>query len=145
MEKRLFVTSIKQICNEYLIKFSENQSAPMLENRKTCAPNLLHVLVSRILGYHNLWHKLCSPVQAGTLFDYNNQYEMNMNHMIINPATLNFLTLSIKGSLQNNTVSFLRLPLPQVRIFSFYHFNNEDVKTRVSSPHGYTQFEVSQT
>ena len=36
-----------------------------LENRKTspcspCAPNLLHVLVSRILGYH----KLCSPVSS---------------------------------------------------------------------------------
>ena len=62
-EKRLFLTSLKQTCNEYLIKFSENQSAPKLENRKTspcspCAPNLLHVLVSRILGYHNL----CSPV-----------------------------------------------------------------------------------
>ena len=43
-------------------RFSENQSAPRLENRKTspcspCAPNLLHVRVSRILGYHNL----CSP------------------------------------------------------------------------------------
>ena len=43
-------------------RFSENQSAPRLENRKTspcspCAPNLLHVLVSRIPGYHNL----CSP------------------------------------------------------------------------------------
>ena len=53
---------LKQICNEYLMKFSENQSAPKLENRKTspcspCAPNVLHVLVSRILGYHNL----CSP------------------------------------------------------------------------------------
>ena len=61
-EKRLFLTSLKQPCNEYLIKFSENQSAPKLENRKTspcspCAPNLLHVLASRILGYHNL----CSP------------------------------------------------------------------------------------
>ena len=38
--------------------------APKLENRKTspcspCAPNLLHVLVSRILAYHNL----CSPVK----------------------------------------------------------------------------------
>ena len=59
----MFLTSLKQICNEYLIKFSENQSAPKLENRKTppcspCAPNLLHVLVSRILGCHNL----CSPV-----------------------------------------------------------------------------------
>ena len=44
-------------------RFSENQSAPKLENRKTspcslCAPNLLHMLVSWILGYHNL----CSPV-----------------------------------------------------------------------------------
>ena len=41
---------------------SQYQSAPKLENRKTspcspCAPNLLHVLVSRIRGYHNL----CSP------------------------------------------------------------------------------------
>ena len=57
------LTSLKQTCNENLIKFSENQSAPKLENRKTspcspCALNLLHVLVSRILGYHNL----CSPV-----------------------------------------------------------------------------------
>ena len=62
--KRLFLTSLKQTCNEYLIKFSENQSAPKLENRKTspcfpCAPNLLHVLVSWIPGYHNL----CSPAQ----------------------------------------------------------------------------------
>ena len=59
----MFLTSLKQICNEYLIKFSENLSAPKLENRKTspcapCAPNLLHVLVSLIIGYHNL----CSPV-----------------------------------------------------------------------------------
>ena len=62
-EKRLFLTSLKQTCNEYLIKFSENQSTPKLENRKTspcspCAPNLPHVLLSRIPGYHNL----CSPV-----------------------------------------------------------------------------------
>ena len=54
-KKRLFLTSLKQTCNEYLIKFSENQSAPKLENRKTspcspCAPNLLHVLLSRIVG-----------------------------------------------------------------------------------------------
>ena len=45
-------------------RFSENQSAHRLENRKTspcspCAPNLLHVLVSWIPGYHNL----CSPEQ----------------------------------------------------------------------------------
>ena len=58
----MFLTSLKQTCNEYLIKFSENQSALKLENRKTspcspCAPNLLHVLVSQIPGYHNL----CSP------------------------------------------------------------------------------------
>ena len=60
--KQVVLASLKQTCNEYLIKFSENQSAPRLENGKTspcspCAPNLLHVLVSRILGYHNL----CSP------------------------------------------------------------------------------------
>ena len=60
--KKLFLTSLKQICNECLIKFSENQSAPKLENRKTspcspCAPNLPHVLLSRTTGYHNL----CSP------------------------------------------------------------------------------------
>ena len=60
----MFLTSLKQTCNEYLIKFSENQSAPKLENTKTspcspCAPNLLHVLVSWIVGYHNL----CSPAQ----------------------------------------------------------------------------------
>ena len=74
-KKRLFLTSLKQTCIEYLYlstvlrepehgsprtgaRFSENQSAPKLENRKTspcspCAPNLLHVLISRILGYHN--------------------------------------------------------------------------------------------
>ena len=58
----MFLTSLKQTCSEYLIKFSENQCAPKLENRKTspfapCAPNLPHVLLSRIPGYHNL----CSP------------------------------------------------------------------------------------
>ena len=62
MVKKMFLTNLKQICNLCLIKFSENQSAPKLENRKTspcspCAPNLLHVLISRIPGYHNL----CSP------------------------------------------------------------------------------------
>ena len=31
----MFLTSLKQTCNEYLIKFSENQSAPKRENRKT--------------------------------------------------------------------------------------------------------------
>ena len=64
----MFSTSVKQICNEYLIKFSENQSPPKLENRKAspcspCAPNLFHVLVSRIPGYHNL----CSPALTFTL------------------------------------------------------------------------------
>ena len=68
MKKRLFLTSLKETCNEYMIKFSENQSAPKLENRKTspcspCAPNLLHVLVSWIPGYHNL----CSPGQESAL------------------------------------------------------------------------------
>ena len=64
----MFLTSLKQTCNEYLIKFSENQSVPKLENRKTspcspCASNLLHVPVSRILGYYNL----CSPGAPGEL------------------------------------------------------------------------------
>ena len=50
-------------------RFSENQSAPRLENRKTspcspCSPNLLHVLVSWILGYHNL----CSPGLSNVYF-----------------------------------------------------------------------------
>ena len=67
--KKLFFTSLTQTCNEYLIKFSENQSAPKLENRETspcspCAPNLLHMLVSRIPGYHNL----CSPVDYHKTF-----------------------------------------------------------------------------
>ena len=58
----MFLTSLEQICNEYLIMFSENQSAPQFENRKTsryspCARNLLHLLVSWKPGYHNL----CSP------------------------------------------------------------------------------------
>ena len=43
-------------------RFSENQSAPRLENKKTspcspCAPNLFHVLPSRMVG----WNKLCNP------------------------------------------------------------------------------------
>ena len=43
-------------------RFSENQSAPKLENRKTspcspCAPNILDVLPSRMVG----WNKLCNP------------------------------------------------------------------------------------
>ena len=56
----MFLISLKQICNEYLIKISENQSAPNMENRKSspcspCAPNLLHVLVSYaalVLSHH---------------------------------------------------------------------------------------------
>ena len=56
-------------------RFSENQSAPRLENRKTspcipCAPNLLHVLVSRILGYHSL----CSPGYAYAFTYYGDHY-----------------------------------------------------------------------
>ena len=73
-QEKTFLTSLKQTCNDYLYLninkcklaprtgawFSENQSAPMLENRKTspCSPNLLHVLPSQRVG----WHKLCSPV-----------------------------------------------------------------------------------
>ena len=61
----MFLTSLKQTCNEYLVKFYENQTAPKLENRKTSpcsphAPNLLHVLPSRMVG----WHKLCNPANV---------------------------------------------------------------------------------
>ena len=43
-------------------RFSENQSTPKLENKKTSpcsprAPNLFHVLPSRMVG----WNKLCNP------------------------------------------------------------------------------------
>ena len=83
-EKRLFLTSLKQICNECLIKFSENQSAPRLENRKTspcspCAPNLLHVLVSQIPGYHNL----CSPV---CILNYEKHYFLNIDKGTTDPV-----------------------------------------------------------
>ena len=58
----MFLTSLKQTYNEYLIKFSENQSASKLESWKTSpcsppAPNLFHALPSRLVG----WHKLCNP------------------------------------------------------------------------------------
>ena len=44
-------------------RFSENQTTPKLENRKTspcspCAPNLLHVLPSQMVG----WNELCNSV-----------------------------------------------------------------------------------
>ena len=56
------VFDLRQTCNEYLIKFSENQSALKLENRKTSprsphAPNLLQMLPSRMVG----WNELCNP------------------------------------------------------------------------------------
>ena len=38
----MFFTSLKQTCNEYLIKFSENQSAPKLRTGKHL--HVLHVL-----------------------------------------------------------------------------------------------------
>ena len=71
----MFLTSLKQTCNEYLIKLSENQSAPKLENRKTspcspCAPNLLHVLVSRIVGYQNLCSPACPPPALCILYTH---------------------------------------------------------------------------
>ena len=51
----------QQIENK-LNSVDENQSAPRLENRKTSqcsprAPNLPHVLPSRMVG----WHELCNP------------------------------------------------------------------------------------
>ena len=52
-------------------RFSENQSAPKLENRKTSpcsprAPNLLHVLPSRMVG----WNDLCTPADSVSDPDY---------------------------------------------------------------------------
>ena len=88
----MFLTPLKQICNEYLIKFSENQSTPKLENRKTspcspCAPNLLHVLISRIPGYHNL----CSPGLQWILYSsLTNEY-----FFIINPIMRGLLVSNI--------------------------------------------------
>ena len=78
----MFLTSLKQTCNEYLIKFSENQSALKLENRKTspcspCALNLLHVLVSRIPGYHNL----CSPGKHATAI-IGTESNLNKHHIL---------------------------------------------------------------
>ena len=70
-----------------MIKFSENQSAPKLENRKTspfspCAPNLLHVLVSRIPGYHNF----CSPALTFVLLICS-EIEKERRNMVILPPT----------------------------------------------------------
>ena len=50
-------------------RFSENKSAPKLENRKKSpcpphAPNLLHVLPSRMVG----WNELCNPGMSKCLF-----------------------------------------------------------------------------
>ena len=66
--KKIVLTSLKQTCNAYLIKFSESQRAPKLENRKTSpcsprAPNLLHMLPSQMVG----WNKLCSPGKELTI------------------------------------------------------------------------------
>ena len=52
-------------------QFSENQSAPKLENRKTSpcsprAPNLLHVLPSGMVG----WNKLCNPARSYLVHGY---------------------------------------------------------------------------
>ena len=61
--KRLFFTSLKQTCNEYLYLHINKCKLACLDNRETspcslCALNLLHLLPSRMVG----WHKLCSPV-----------------------------------------------------------------------------------
>ena len=52
-------------------QFSENKSAPKLENRKKSpcpprAPNLLHVLPSRMVG----WNELCNPGMSKCLLRF---------------------------------------------------------------------------
>ena len=77
------MTSLKQTGNEYLIKFSENHSAPKLENRKTSpcsprAPNLLHVLPSRMVG----WNKLCNPDDDDHYDNHGNDDDHDNNHEV---------------------------------------------------------------
>ena len=61
MEKILFLTSLKQICNEYLIKLHLSWRKGKTSPCSPCVPNLLHVLPSWMVG----WHKLCSPAYWG--------------------------------------------------------------------------------
>ena len=97
-EKRLVLTSLKQICNEYLIKFSENQSAPKLENRKTSpyfpgAPNLLHVLTSRMVG----WNEICNPVHISF---YHRQPSLRFHFIIatiIGPVQYMLLQINLEN------------------------------------------------
>ena len=120
-EGKKIVTVLKQICNEYLIKFSENQSAPKLENRKTspCAPNLLHVLVSRILGYHNLCspgHKVnkTRPIKRWWKKRAKNHY----NHQWLDPAPttyVNFMRMIDKKYIALYTTGLHKLWYPGIR------------------------------
>lgn len=115
----MFLTSLKQICNEYLIKFSENQSAPKLENRKTspcspCAPNLLHVLMSRTTGYHNL----CSPV--GDICKNINEKLSNTKRSFCKDSNVLCLILMLNVS---DSLSQARCPiffLPQNPLFQVF-------------------------
>ena len=64
-------------------RFSENQSAPKLENRSTSpcsprAPNLLHMLPSRMVGWHNLW----SPVRRSTNVSVKKISKPNINEIL---------------------------------------------------------------
>ena len=97
------MTSLKQTCNEYLIRFSDNLSAPKLENRKTSpcsprAPNLLHVLPSRMVG----WNKLCNPASDGVM----------IIRMIIYLSSDGLMIVRMIIYLTSDGVMMIRKPLP---------------------------------
>ena len=121
----MFSTSLKQTCNEYLIKFSENQSAPKLENRKTSpcsphAPNLLHLLPSRMVG----WHKLCSPVFSYVLlFAIFSHFLPLISYMfLLFPPTSYFLLLCFFIFFPNSPTSILPF-FPILPIFPYFPLN----------------------
>ena len=61
MEKRLFLTSLKQTCNEYLYLNINKCKLACLENRKHL--HALHMLPSRMVG----WNELCNPATEITI------------------------------------------------------------------------------
>ena len=80
-----------------------NQSAPQLENRKTSpcsprAPNLLHVLPYRMVG----WNKLCNPASDGVM----------IIRMIIYLSSDGLMIVRMIIYLTSDGVMIIRKPLP---------------------------------
>ena len=72
--------------HEQRARFSENQSTPKLENRKTTpcsarAPNLLHMLPSQMVG----WNELCNPaaIRRWTLPPFKGSFPLIMVFIFI--------------------------------------------------------------